>query len=80
MIINFASLSNTTSIMIAYATGNGNNSHNMCLFSVNICLNDQSQQEKSKESAGLAFDRRPSQFYQIKKLDRQSVLISDSAH
>ena len=67
--------------MIAYATGNGNNSHKMCLFSVNICLNDQSQQEKSKESAGLVhFDRRPSQFYQIKKLDRQSVLISDSPH
>ena len=53
MIINFASLSNTTSIMIAYATGNGNNSHKMCLFSVNMCLNDQSQQEKSKETAGL---------------------------
>jgi Zn-dependent M28 family amino/carboxypeptidase len=53
MIINIASLTNANNIMIAYASKYSNNSHKLCLFSVNICLDDQSQQEKSKDTNNL---------------------------
>jgi Zn-dependent M28 family amino/carboxypeptidase len=39
--------------MIAYATKYSNNSHKLCLFSVNICPDDQAQQEKSKDTNNL---------------------------
>jgi hypothetical protein len=39
--------------MIAYASEYSDISNRICLFSVNICLDDQSQQEKSKETDNL---------------------------
>jgi Zn-dependent M28 family amino/carboxypeptidase len=53
MITNLASLTNVNSIMIAYASEYSNISNRICLFSINICLDDQSQQEKSKETDNL---------------------------
>jgi Zn-dependent M28 family amino/carboxypeptidase len=53
MITNLASLTNANSIMIAYASEYSNISNRICLFSINICLDDQSQQEKSKETDNL---------------------------
>jgi hypothetical protein len=53
MSINIASLTNANNVMNAYATKYSNNSHKLCLFSVNICLDDQSQQEKSKGTNNL---------------------------
>jgi Peptidase family M28 len=53
MITNLASLTNVNSIMIAYASEYSNISHRICLFTVSICLDDQPQQEKSKETDNL---------------------------
>jgi len=52
MITNLASLTNANSITIAYASEYGNISDRICLFSVNICL-DQSQQKKPKDIDNL---------------------------
>jgi hypothetical protein len=51
----FASLSNSTNIMAAHATENSNNGHKLCLFSATICVNAQSQQEESKETADVIY-------------------------
>ena len=51
----FASLSNSTNIMAAHATENSNNGHKLCLFSATICVNAQSQQEESKETADIIY-------------------------
>ena len=51
----FASLSNSTNIMAVNATENSNNGHKLCLFSATICVNAQSQQEESKETADIIF-------------------------
>ena len=53
MITSFAILTNVNSIMIAYASEYSNISNRVCLFSVNICLDDQTQQEKSEETDNL---------------------------
>jgi Peptidase family M28 len=50
---NIMSLTNVDNIMIAYASEYSNISNRICLFSVNICLDAQSQQEKSKETDNL---------------------------
>jgi Zn-dependent M28 family amino/carboxypeptidase len=47
----FASLWNATSITAVHVTENSINSHKICLYSAIICLDDQSQQEESKEAA-----------------------------
>jgi hypothetical protein len=39
--------------MVAYASEYSNTSNRICLFSVNICLDDQTQQEKSEETDNL---------------------------
>ena len=41
--------------MTAYATKYSNDNYKLCLFSVNICLNDQSLQEKSKDTNNLVY-------------------------
>jgi hypothetical protein len=51
----FASLSNSTNIMAAHATENSNNGHKLCLLSATICVNAQSQQEESKETADMIY-------------------------
>jgi Zn-dependent M28 family amino/carboxypeptidase len=53
MITNLGSLTNVNSIIIAYASEYSNISDRICLFSVNICLDDQSQQKNSKETDNL---------------------------
>jgi Zn-dependent M28 family amino/carboxypeptidase len=53
MITSLASLANVNSIMIAYASEYSNISHRICLFTVSICLDDQPQREKSKETDNL---------------------------
>jgi hypothetical protein len=53
MITSLASSTNVNSIVIAYASGYTSISDRICVFSVNICLADQSQQEKSKDTNNL---------------------------
>jgi Peptidase family M28 len=53
MITNLAGLTNVNSIIIADASEYSNISDRICLFSVNICLDDQSQQKKPKDIGNL---------------------------
>jgi Zn-dependent M28 family amino/carboxypeptidase len=53
MITSLASSTNVNSIVIAYASEYTSISDRICVFSVNICLADQSQQEKSKDTNNL---------------------------
>jgi hypothetical protein len=53
VITNLASLTNVNGIMIAYASEYSNMGNRICFFSANICLDDKSQQENSKETDNL---------------------------
>jgi hypothetical protein len=56
LIIVFVSLLNTTSITAAHANEDSSYDHTICIFSVIICLNDQSQQlEESEKPANEEF-------------------------